>query len=288
MHFTKMHGAGNDYIYVSCFHEPAPDDPSALAVAVSDRHTGIGADGLILIEPSTLADVKMRMYNADGSRAEMCGNGIRCVGKLVYEHGIVPGERLSVETDSGVRGLHLDVRSEVVERVRVEMGAAVLRAEAIPTRLPGDPPIRVPLSAGGREFPVTCVSVGNPHCVVFVEEPTDDWVLEIGPRVETHRAFPSRTNVEFVRVLAPGEIEMRVWERGSGETRACGTGACAAVVAGVLAGMTSRQVLCHLPGGDLTAEWTEAGDVFLTGPAVEVFQGEWPEKQPAPGPVAAY
>lgn len=276
MHFTKMHGAGNDYVYVDCFAEPLPRDPPALARAVSDRHTGIGADGLILICPSQKADARMRMFNADGSESEMCGNGVRCVAKYVYDHGLCQRDSLKIETGRGVLTLELKLRGGKVDRVRVNMGAPILQASDIPTTLPGNPPIRQTLSAGGREFEVTVVSMGNPHCVTFVPELNDDWVLAIGPHVERHPAFPRRVNAEFVQVLSPREFKIRVWERGSGETQACGTGACAAAVAGVLAGVGERKVLAHLPGGDLELEWAESGEVFLTGPAVEVFQGDFP------------
>lgn len=276
MRFTKMHGAGNDYVYVNCFAGKYPADPANLAIAMSDRHKGIGGDGLIFIGPSEVADARMRMFNADGSEAEMCGNGIRCVAKYVHDHGIAKKEELKIETGRGVLTLQLEIARGKAERVRVNMGAPILESAKIPTTLPGDPPIRQKLAAGGREFEVTCVSMGNPHCVTFVDEVNDDWVLRIGPQVERHPAFPRRVNAEFIQVLSPNEFNMRVWERGSGETQACGTGACAAAVAGVLAGLTERRVLAHLPGGDLELEWAASGEVYLTGPAVEVFSGEWP------------
>ena len=275
MRFTKMHGAGNDYVYVNCFSEPFPTDPAALAIAVSDRHKGIGADGLILICPSERGDARMRMYNADGSESEMCGNGVRCVAKYVHDHGIARKDLLRIETGRGVLTLQLFIEQGQARRIRVNMGPPILKSADIPTTLSGDPPIRQALSVGGRELRVTCVSMGNPHCVTFVDEITDEWVLGIGPRIETHPAFPQRVNAEFIQVLSPTEFNMRVWERGSGETQACGTGACAACVAGVLAGLTERRVLAHLPGGDLELEWAESGDVFLTGEAVEVFSGDW-------------
>lgn len=276
MKFTKMHGAGNDYVYVDCFAEKLTPDIPGLAIAVSDRHTGIGADGLILICPSEIADARMRMFNADGSESEMCGNGVRCVAKYVYDHGIARQDRLKIETGRGVLTLDLEVRGGLVERVRVNMGAPILEASKIPTTLPGDPPVRQKISAAGREFEVTCVSMGNPHCITFVDRLSDDWVLRIGPEVERHPAFPRRVNAEFIQIVSPREFHMRVWERGSGETQACGTGACASAVAGVLTGFTERRVLAHLPGGDLELEWSEKGEVFLTGPAVEVFSGVWP------------
>ena len=276
MRFTKMHGAGNDYVYVNCFDEAVRQDVPSLARAVSDRHTGIGADGLILICPSEVADARMRMWNADGSEAEMCGNGVRCVAKYVYEHGIVNRDELSIETGKGILTLALDVEHGKVKQVRVNMGAPILRSADIPTTLPGDPPVDARLDVAGRQVQVTCVSMGNPHCVTFLDEPTDDWVLGVGPQIERHEAFPNRTNAEFVQVISPREIVMRVWERGTGETQACGSGACAAVVAGVLTGRTGREVVAHLPGGELTLRWSESDDIYLTGPAVEVFSGEWP------------
>ena len=310
MRFTKMHGAGNDYVFIDCFQERLPPDIPALARAVSDRHRGIGADGLILICPSEQADARMRMWNADGTPGEMCGNGIRCVAKYLYDHGLARRSPLTVETDVGMRRLDLEIRNAKVEQVRVEMGTPRFSNAEIPTTLPGSPPVEAELwlidadSAGsGRRSAVTgavgqqrvvvsghsprqsacaadgsvrvtCLSMGNPHCVVFVDEPSDEWVRGVGPTIETHPAFPQQVNVEFVQVVSAAEVRMRVWERGTGETLACGTGACAATVAGVLTGRTSRSVLCRLPGGQLQVEWSEEGPVFLTGPAVEVFQGE--------------
>ncbi|MDB5391375.1 MAG: dapF [Planctomycetaceae bacterium] len=276
MRFTKMHGAGNDYVYVNCFSERFPADPAALAMAVSDRHKGIGADGLILICPSERGDARMRMYNADGSESEMCGNGVRCVAKYVYDHGIATKDVLRIETGRGVLTLQVFAQGGKAERIRVNMGTPILISSEIPTTLAGDPPVQQPLQVGGRELSVTCVSMGNPHCVTFVDQITDEWVLGIGPQIERHPAFPRRVNAEFIQVLSPREFNMRVWERGSGETQACGTGACASCVAGVLAGLTERKVLAHLPGGDLELEWAESGEVYLTGPATEVFSGEWP------------
>jgi diaminopimelate epimerase len=276
MRFTKMHGAGNDYVYVNCFDETPPTDLAALAQAVSDRHKGIGSDGLILIRPSSVADARMQMFNADGSEAEMCGNGVRCVAKYLYDHGIARKETLRVETGRGVLLLKVFISGRKVDRVRVGMGQPILQSAEIPTRLSGDPPVLVPLDVAGRELRVTCVSMGNPHCVTFVDEITDDLVLRVGPQIERHPAFPNRVNAEFVKVLSRTETVLRVWERGSGETQACGTGACAAAVAGVLAGQTDRKILTHLPGGDLELEWTSSGEVEMTGPAVEVFGGEWP------------
>jgi len=277
MRFTKMHGAGNDYVYVNAFAETLPADLPALAIAVSHRHTGIGSDGLIVIGPSAVADARMRMFNADGSESEMCGNGVRCVAKFVHDHGIARKPELRIETGRGVLTLQLEVNHGRADRVRVNMGEPILTGVEIPTTLPGNPPLAQKLLAGGREFEVNCISMGNPHCVTFVEQVTDDWVLRIGPEVERHPAFPRRVNAEFVQVLARNEFRMRVWERGSGETLACGTGACAVAVAGILTGRFDNRVLGHLPGGDLELEWTPGGPVFLTGPATEVFSGDWPD-----------
>ncbi len=276
MRFTKMHGAGNDYVYVNAFTERLPDDLPALARAVSDRHFGIGGDGLILIGPSERADARMRMFNADGSESEMCGNGVRCVAKYVYDHGIARKEELRIETGRGVLTLQVFPEAGRVARVRVNMGTPILTGREIPTTLPGDPPRKVPLEVAGRTLAVTCVSMGNPHCVTFVDEITDELVLGVGPQIERHPAFPRRVNAEFVQMLSPREMRMRVWERGSGETLACGTGACAALVAAVLNGLGERTAMCHLPGGDLTLEWAASNEVYMTGPAVEVFSGEWP------------
>ena len=285
MRFTKMHGAGNDYIYVNCFDQPMPEDPAALARRVSDRHFGIGGDGLILICPSKVADARMRMFNADGSESEMCGNGIRCVAKYVYDHGICRNKTLRIETGSGVLSLELEIVDEQkVRRVRVDMGEPILEPLHVPTTLPGNPAYagspaaNVELDLGDRRFQVTCVSMGNPHCVTFVDAVTDDWVLSVGPRIETDRHFPNRVNAEFrAKCSRRGEVRMRVWERGTGETLACGTGACAVCVAGALTGRTERDIIAHLPGGDLELEWAADNHVFMTGEAVEVFSGEWDE-----------
>lgn len=283
MRFTKMHGAGNDYVYVNCFDEPLPDDPAALARKIADRHFGVGGDGLVLICPSQAADVRMRMFNADGSEAEMCGNAIRCVAKYAYDHGLTQKKALAIETGRGVLTLELEVHDGLVMRARVDMGEPILEPAKIPTTLPGRMVQNVPLTIGGRTFPVTCVSMGNPHCVAFVEELSDQWVHDFGPLIEVDSHFPRRVNAEFVQVLSPSEVRMRVWERGSGETLACGTGAAAVCVAGVLTGRTQRKITVHLLGGDLELEWADDGHVYKTGPATEVFSGEWHE-QPAPAP----
>jgi len=281
MRFTKMHGAGNDYVYVDCFDQPLPENPAELARRVADRHFGIGGDGLVLICPSDKADARMRMFNADGSEAEMCGNAIRCVGKYVHDRGIVPKDTLTVETGAGILTLELETTDGKVDRARVDMGQPILEPVEVPTTLPGNPSIDgspavdVDLSVGGKQLQVSCVSMGNPHCITFVDEPTDEWVLGIGPSVENDEHFPNRTNAEFVKVISPAEIQMRVWERGSGETLACGTGACAVAVAAALSGRGMRKVTVHLLGGDLEIEWAEDGNVYQTGPAEEVFHGTW-------------
>jgi len=274
--FTKMHGIGNDYIYIDCFRNPIPHDPAGLSRRISDRHCGVGADGLILICPSDKADARMRMFNADGSESEMCGNGIRCVAKYVYDHGLIRKPTVTVETGRGVLTLDLEVMAGSVHQVKVDMGEPILEASRIPTTLPGNPPMNVPLP--GHNLVVTCVSMGNPHCVTFVEKITDAMVLGIGPKVEADPAFPRRTNVEFVRVNRPDDVTMRVWERGSGETMACGTGACAVAVAGAVTGRTQRRIIAHLRGGDLHLHWSESDNhVYMTGTATEVFNGVWPE-----------
>lgn len=278
MKFTKMHGLGNDYVYVSLFDQPGPRDIEATAKAVSDRHFGIGSDGLILIAPSKVADARMRMFNSDGSEGEMCGNGVRCVAKYVHDHGIAPKPRVTIETGRGVLTLDLKVEGGKAKAIRVDMGTPILAPAEIPTTLPGNPVVDAPLTVHGQTFGVTAVSMGNPHAVIYVDDvdniPLETW----GPALERHETFPRRVNVHFAQVLAPGEVRMRTWERGSGITLACGTGACAVCVAGVLTGRTGRTLLAHLPGGDLTLEWPgENQSVFMTGPATEVFSGVWPE-----------
>lgn len=276
MRFTKMHGAGNDYVYINCFDEPTPADIPSTAIAISDRHTGVGGDGLVLIGPSKVADARMRMFNADGSESEMCGNAIRCVAKYVSDRGIARKPELKIETGRGILTMQLFTGAGgKVEQVTVNMGAPILESARIPTTLPGDPPTNAKLDVAGMSIDVTCVSMGNPHCVTFVDEVNDDWVLRVGPQIERHPAFPRRVNAEFIQVVSRDEFIMRVWERGSGETLACGTGACASAVAGVLTGRTNRTVTAHLRGGDLKLEWSASGDVFMTGPATEVFSGEW-------------
>ena len=276
MKFTKMHGLGNDYVYVSLFDERI-DNPSGLASTLSDRHIGIGSDGLILLGPSVAADVRMVMYNADGSRGRMCGNGIRCAAKYAVEHGLAVGPVVRIETDGGVRRAECLTLDGVIGSVRVDMVQPVLDPSAIPTTLAGERIVDQPLRVGEAEYRVTCVSMGNPHAVIFVEH-LDSVRLDVeGPRFERASEFPERINAHFVRLDSTSHVTMRTWERGSGETRACGTGACAVCVAGVLTARTRRQLTVTLPGGDLEVEWSERNDhVYMTGPAVEVFSGVWP------------
>jgi diaminopimelate epimerase len=276
MRFIKMHGAGNDYIYVDCFADPVPGNPAELARLMSDRRLGVGGDGLILIRPSQVADARMQMFNADGSEAEMCGNGIRCVAKYVYDHRICSESSLRVETGAGVLDLELEIQEGKARRVKVDMGAPILDPERIPTTLAGNPVVNQDFDIDGQTLQVSCVSMGNPHCVIFVPEATDELVLGLGPKIESDARFPAKVNVEFVEVESSSVVRQRTWERGSGETWACGTGASAVCVAGVLSGRTTRKIVNHLRGGDLELEWDETnGHVYMTGPAVEVFQGDW-------------
>jgi diaminopimelate epimerase len=275
MKFTKMHGAGNDYVYVNCFQERV-DNPDQVAIKVSNRNFGIGSDGLILIMPSEVADVRMRMFNSDGSESEMCGNGIRCVAKYAYDHGIVSKKEISAETGAGILTLQLftDDRNKV-DKVRVNMGQPRLTRAEIP--MLGDPKGQVvaePLNIMHTTFQITCASMGNPHCVIFVDDVASFQVEKYGPIIENHELFPRRTNVEFVEIISPTEVRQRTWERGAGETLACGTGASAVCVAGVLNGVTDKKILNHLSGGDLELEWAEDGFLYMTGQAVEVFTGE--------------
>jgi diaminopimelate epimerase len=271
--FTKMHGIGNDYVYVDCFVASLPD-AAAFARRVSPRHTGIGSDGVILICPSDTADCRMEMYNADGSRGEMCGNGIRCVGKYVYDHGLVRKDTLRVATDAGLKVLRLHIRDGRVHAVTVDMGEPILDGPRIPVAAEGQV-IDAPLQVDGQTYHVTCVSMGNPHCVTFVPSVEALPLATIGPCFEQHSFFPERVNTEFVQVLGRGALRMRVWERGSGETAACGTGACAALVAAVLTDKADRRATIHLNGGDLQIDWNAADNhVSMSGPAEEVFTGE--------------
>ncbi len=286
-----MHGIGNDYVYVNCFEEKV-SNPAKLAVKVSDRHTGIGSDGLILICPSEKADVRMRMFNADGSEAEMCGNGIRCVAKYAYEHKLAKSRgvfsvteqapypaSLNIETGRGVLTVGLDVGGDgKVRKVCVNMGQPLLRPKDIPVNLPGEKVINEPIEIAGQKLLMTCVSMGNPHAVFFCDDVSKVELEKIGPIIENHKLFPKRTNVHFVQVLAENELRMRTWERGSGITLACGTGACASIAAAVLTGQASRICTAHLPGGDLELNWSQQDNhIYMAGAAVEVFQGTWPE-----------
>lgn len=300
MKFTKMHGIGNDYVYVNCFEEKV-ENPSELAVKISDRHFGVGSDGLILIKPSEVADFCMEMYNADGSQSEMCGNGIRCVGKYVYDYGLTDKERISVETLAGIKYLDFVIENGKVSLITVNMGGPELTAVKIPVDInvlkenqvnaakieksakeekSGNDVtekcvVDAPIYVDGELYRMTCVSMGNPHCVVFVDD-TESFPLEnVGPKFENHEAFPKRVNAEFIQIISRNEVNMRVWERGSGETLACGTGACASTVACVLNGLTDEEITLHLLGGDLKVRWDRGENVvYMTGPAKVVFDGE--------------
>ncbi len=274
MKFTKMHGIGNDYVYVDCTEEELAE-PARIACLVSDRHKGIGSDGLILIKKSAVADFKMDMYNADGSAGKMCGNGIRCVAKYVYDKGLTDKTELTVETLSGIKTLKLTVEEGRVSRVQVNMGEPVLKPELIPVTGEGERLVSAPIEVKGQTYAMTCVSMGNPHAVVFMEDVEHLKIEELGPLFENHARFPDRINTEFVEILDRQNVRMRVWERGSGETMACGTGACAVAVAAALNGYTGRRVTVHLLGGDLEIQWSETDNcVYMTGPAATVFTGE--------------
>ena len=274
MEFTKMQGIGNDYIYVDCFKEPVRE-PERAARFLSDRHFGVGSDGLILICPSDHADCRMDMYNADGSQGLMCGNGIRCVAKYAYDYGLVDKETITVNTKSGIKTLELTVEDGKVSKVRVNMGAPILEARQIPILCSQEQAVQLPLEVDGKTYQITGVSMGNPHAVVCVEDVKGLKLEELGPKFENHPAFPDRVNTEFIRVLDRSTVEMRVWERGSGETLACGTGACAVAVACIVNGYTNERVTVKLLGGDLDIYWDrEANLVYMTGPAVTVFDGE--------------
>ena len=272
--FYKMHGIGNDYIYFDCLDTPL-ENPEAAALKLSDRHFGIGGDGIVLICPSALADAKMRMFNADGSEGKMCGNAIRCVGKYLYDFQKTNKTTLKIETLSGVKTLFLNVENGKTQSVKVDMGAPSLSPEQIPVRLGGEAVVGRETEIAGGRYAITCVSMGNPHCVVFGGDPAAIEIEKVGPKFETAALFPDRTNTEFVQILGGNEIKMRVWERGSGETWACGTGACAAAVAAVLNGYAARDedIVVHLRGGDLIVRWTK-DTVYMTGTATLVFTGE--------------
>lgn len=274
MKFTKMHGLGNDYVYVNCLKEVV-DHPAEVSKKISDRHFGIGSDGFILIKPSDVADFCMDMYNADGSQAEMCGNGIRCVAKYVYDYGLTDKTNISIETLAGIKYLDLHIENDKVKTVTVNMGSPILIPDKIPVVSDKEQVINEPITVGNKEYHMTCVSMGNPHCIVFVED-TEYFPLDkIGPNFECHELFPKRINTEFVQILNRSTVNMRVWERGSGETLACGTGACASAVACILNGLTENEITLHLLGGDLQVRWDrEENLVYMTGPATVVFDGE--------------
>jgi diaminopimelate epimerase len=282
MKFTKMHGIGNDYVYVNGFAEKVAD-PAGVARVISDRHFGIGSDGLILIEPSDRADVRMRMFNADGSESEMCGNGVRCVAKYAFDHGLSKSNPMRVETGRGVLTLALSVDGGKVRQVTVNMGEPILALAKIPVdaekvvRTKREHEYQLSVLKGNELIPMVFVSMGNPHATTFVDDVKNIDLAKIGPEIEHHPAFPRRINAHFVQVISRGEVIMRTWERGSGITMACGTGACAVAVAGVLTGWNDRKVLAHLSGGDLNLEWRESDNcVYMMGPATEVFSGDFP------------
>jgi len=278
VHFAKLHGAGNDYVFVNGFETDVPD-PSALAVRISDRHFGVGADGLILaLPPLAGGDLRMRMFNADGSEAEMCGNGVRCLAKFAVERGLAAGDAVRVETPAGLREVTLRREAGRISGGTASMGRPVLTPADIPVVADGDRAVDVPLRVNGRTLRMTCVGMGNPHAVFYVAS-APGWPLEtLGQAIERHERFPQRVNVHAVEVVSTGEAIVRTWERGTGPTLACGTGACAVCVAGVLTGRTGRRLLAHLPGGDLQIEWPDdQAEVRLTGPVEEVFTGEWPD-----------
>lgn len=275
MKFTKMQGCGNDYIYIDAIKE-AVDNAPELAVKISDRHFGVGSDGIILVKHSDKADFFMDMYNMDGSRGRMCGNGIRCFAKYVYDYGLTDKEELRIETLSGIKTLKLTVKDGKVSMVTVDMGSPIFEPDKIPVKSDKYRVINEPVRIGGREYKVTCLSMGNPHAVVFVDD-TDSFPVEkVGPLFENHEMFPDRVNTEFIQVVNRNRIRMRVWERGSGETLACGTGACASVMACIVNGLTDDEVTVSLLGGELSIRYDRNSDtVYMTGPAVTVFEGEW-------------
>lgn len=274
MKFTKMHGIGNDYVYVNCFKETV-ENPSEVAVKVSDRHFGIGSDGLILIKPSEVADGKMEMYNADGSQGAMCGNGIRCVAKYMYDYGITDKTSISVETKSGIKYLDLTLKDGKVDTVKVNMGTPILQAAEIPVRFEKEQVINEPVLVDGAKWRITCVSMGNPHAITYIDDVKGLEIEKIGPKFENYEMFPDRVNTEFVHVIDRKTVEMRVWERGSGETLACGTGACAVAVSSILNGLTEDEVTVKLLGGDLKIFWDrKENTVYMTGSATTVFDGE--------------
>jgi diaminopimelate epimerase len=270
-----MHGSGNDYIYIDCFREIV-DSPETLVIRLSDRHKGIGSDGLVLIMPSMIADFRMRMFNPDGSEAQMCGNASRCVGKFVYDYRITEKTEISLETKAGVKYLNLfPGKSGKIEQVCVDMGEPILSASDIPVSISKDKVINQPVDFEPEQYKITCVSMGNPHTIIFSSKIDELELGKIGKKIEHFRHFPDRTNVEFVEIISPQKAKVRVWERGTGETQACGTGACAVLVAGVLTGVLERKATIILPGGELQIEWKENNNhIYMTGDAVTVFEGE--------------
>lgn len=276
MKFTKMHGCGNDYVYIyGPDYRGAQEDKRELVRKMSDRHFGIGSDGVIFINPSERADFEMEMWNADGTRAEMCGNGIRCVAKYVYDRRLTDKTDLDIESFGSIKHIHIFAENKKAEKIRVDMGRPILKASEIPVNAEGDSVVGYPVIVSGKEYLITCVSMGNPHAVVF-EDPDSVDIERSGPLFENHELFPKRINTEFVKVEDRLNVRMRVWERGTGETLACGTGCCATVAACVLNGYTEGKITVHVPGGDIEAEWDEkSGHIFMTGPAEEVFTGEW-------------
>ncbi|MBU5479307.1 diaminopimelate epimerase [Eubacterium sp. MSJ-13] len=274
MKFTKMHGCGNDYVYVDCTKQMI-ENPGEVSKIVSHRHFGIGSDGLILICSSDVADFRMAMYNADGSEGAMCGNGIRCVAKYVYDKGLTDKKNLTIETKSGIKELELTVEAGKVSLVKVNMGAPILKSKDIPVEVDTEECIDADINVDGKDYKITCVSMGNPHAVTFIDEDVNKFPIDkVGPKFENHPMFPDRVNTEFVQVLNRHEVNMRVWERGSGETFACGTGTCATVVACVLNGLTDDEITVHLLGGDILVKYDRENDtVWMTGPAVIAFEG---------------
>ncbi len=275
LQFTKMHGLGNDYVYMDAINQKI-ENRSELAKFVSDRHFGIGSDGLILICPSEKADFRMQMFNQDGSEAEMCGNGIRCVGKFVFDKGLTNKETITVETLAGIKTLVMTAKNGKIETARVDMGEPILEPEKIPVISNENPVKNLRLEEEGRNFTFTCVSMGNPHAVTFIEEDVNKFdICKYGAKLEVNKAFPKKANIEFINVIDDKTLKMRVWERGAGETLACGTGACAVTVAAILNGYTERTVTVHLLGGDLKIEWSKNDNhVYMTGPATTVFEGK--------------
>ncbi len=274
MKFTKMQGIGNDYVYVNCFEENVKN-PSELSIVISDRHFGIGSDGLILIMPSQVADARMRIFNADGSEAQMCGNGIRCVSKYLYEYGIKKSDRMTIETGAGLKTIELTIKSDSVTQVKVAMGTPELLRNEIPMLGDNVQVINEPLQVNDTVLYVTCVSMGNPHCITFVDDVGSIDLSTTGRAIENHELFPERINAHFVQQISADKVKMRTWERGSGETLACGTGAVATGVACVLNNLTERIISTQLPGGKLTVEWTDDNKTYMTGPAEIVFTGQW-------------